>query len=76
MLKQITPLRAALVILVVATATIAGAWIFEYFGYAPCELCLQQRWAYYAAIPAGTHRGHSGSILSPAGTLWPVASRA
>lgn len=51
MLKQFTPVRAALVILVVATATIAGAWIFEYFGYAPCELCLQQRWAYYAAIP-------------------------
>ena len=51
MLKQTTPRRAALLVLLFATATIAGAWIFEYFGYAPCELCLQQRWGYYAAIP-------------------------
>ena len=32
-------------------ATIAGAWVFEYFGYLPCELCLKQRWAYYAGVP-------------------------
>jgi disulfide bond formation protein DsbB len=36
---------------VVSIATIAGAWIFEAAGYLPCELCLMQRWAYYAAIP-------------------------
>ncbi len=35
----------------VAFATIAGAWIFEAFGYAPCELCLTQRWTYYAGVP-------------------------
>ena len=46
-----TPLRAALTIGAVAFATIAGAWIFEWAGYAPCELCLQQRYAYYAGIP-------------------------
>jgi disulfide bond formation protein DsbB len=34
-----------------AAATIAGAWIFEFFGYAPCELCLEQRWAYYIGVP-------------------------
>ena len=51
MLKNLTPGRAAWVILGVAAATILGAWIFEYFGYPPCELCLQQRWAYYSAIP-------------------------
>jgi disulfide bond formation protein DsbB len=28
-----------------------GAWIFEYAGYPPCELCLMQRWAYYVGIP-------------------------
>ena len=50
MLTTISPPRAVLLILMVATATILGAWIFEYFGYAPCELCLKQRWAYYAAI--------------------------
>ena len=51
MLNSLTPQRAFLVIFTVALATILGAWIFEYFGYAPCELCLKQRWAYYTAIP-------------------------
>lgn len=51
MLSQISPRRAALLIFAVALATILGAWIFEYFGYAPCELCLKQRWAYYTGIP-------------------------
>ncbi|HUR43347.1 MAG TPA: disulfide bond formation protein B [Aestuariivirga sp.] len=46
-----TPQRAALLVFAAATATLFGAWLFEYFGYAPCELCLKQRWAYYAAIP-------------------------
>ena len=46
-----TPLRAALLVLAVAFATIAGAWIFQWVGYAPCELCLKQRWAYYAGVP-------------------------
>ena len=37
--------------LVIAFATIAGAWIFEWAGYLPCELCLKQRWAYYTGVP-------------------------
>jgi disulfide bond formation protein DsbB len=51
MLRHATPLRAALAITLVAFATIAGAWIFEAFGYLPCELCLKQRWAYYLGVP-------------------------
>ena len=51
LLRQLTPLRAALLVLAIAFATIAGALIFEYFGYAPCDLCLKQRWAYYAGVP-------------------------
>jgi disulfide bond formation protein DsbB len=51
MLKAINPQRALWLIFAAGVATIVGAWIFEYFGYAPCELCLRQRWAYYAAIP-------------------------
>ena len=51
MLRHATPLRAALAITLVALATIAGAWIFEAFGYLPCELCLKQRGAYYAGVP-------------------------
>ena len=51
MLNTLTPRNAALLILMVAAATIIGAWIFEFAGFAPCELCLQQRYAYYLAIP-------------------------
>jgi len=51
MLTQLTPQRAALLIFLMAFATIAGAWVFEYYGYAPCELCLKQRWAYYTGVP-------------------------
>ncbi|MGD0641595.1 MAG: disulfide bond formation protein B [Roseiarcus sp.] len=32
-------------------ATIAGAWVFQALGYAPCDLCLEQRYAYYAGVP-------------------------
>ena len=42
---------SALVIGVIAFATIAGAWIFEELGYPPCDLCLEQRWAYYVGVP-------------------------
>jgi disulfide bond formation protein DsbB len=41
------------VVFVVAAATILTALAFEYFGgYVPCPLCLQQRYAYYFAVPA------------------------
>lgn len=39
--------------LFLAVASILAALGFEYIaGLKPCPLCLQQRWAYYAAIPA------------------------
>ena len=41
MLTSLTPQRAALLIFLAAFATISGAWIFEYYGFAPCELCLK-----------------------------------
>ena len=50
-LQTVTPLQAALGVFILAFATIAGAWVFEWAGYAPCELCLMQRWAYYAGVP-------------------------
>ena len=35
-----------------ALLAILGALAFEHIGgYAPCPLCLQQRWAYYAGVP-------------------------
>ncbi|MDO9382360.1 MAG: disulfide bond formation protein B [Hyphomicrobiaceae bacterium] len=40
-------------VLFVAVAAILTALGFEHIGgYQPCPLCLQQRWAYYAGIPA------------------------
>jgi disulfide bond formation protein DsbB len=43
---------AALAIMVIAAATIAGAWFFQLVvGLQPCPMCLEQRYAYYAIIP-------------------------
>ena len=45
--------RAGATVLLGSTGIILLALAFEYIGgYKPCELCLQQRYAYYAAIPA------------------------
>jgi disulfide bond formation protein DsbB len=54
MIQALKPRHAILVILLTATATIAAAWAFQIIGgYAPCPLCLEQRWPYYAVIPIG-----------------------
>src|SRR5512142_3372980 len=51
--RRLSPaMAAALAVLVVAAATIAGAWYFQLvLGLQPCPLCLEQRYAYYLAIP-------------------------
>jgi disulfide bond formation protein DsbB len=41
----------ALWIAAASVAILAAVWIFQVFGYAPCELCLTQRYAFYAAVP-------------------------
>ncbi len=41
----------ALLILVAALATLAAVWILQGLGYAPCELCLTERYAFYAGAP-------------------------
>jgi disulfide bond formation protein DsbB len=51
MLNRLTARNAALFIFIVSLLTIVGAWIFQWAGYAPCPLCLKQRWAYYAVVP-------------------------
>jgi disulfide bond formation protein DsbB len=51
MLKSLGPLQATWLVFAITLATILGAWGFEVAGYLPCELCLKQRFAYYAAIP-------------------------
>ena len=61
---------AAATIAAAATATILGAFVFQYgLGLAPCPLCLQQRWPYYLTIPltvltaVGARRGAPRRVL-------------
>ncbi len=47
-------LTAALAVTAIAAATLAGAWFFELvLDIRPCSLCLEQRYAYYLALPLG-----------------------
>jgi disulfide bond formation protein DsbB len=47
-------LLAALAVTVIAAATLAGAWYFQLvLDIRPCPLCLEQRYAYYLALPLG-----------------------
>jgi disulfide bond formation protein DsbB len=47
-------LAASAAVTLIAAATIAGAWFFQLvLEILPCPLCLEQRYAYYLAIPLG-----------------------
>ena len=47
-------LAAALAITAIAAATLVGAWFFQLvLDIRPCPLCLEQRYAYYLAVPLG-----------------------
>jgi len=49
---QSSAYRTGALVLLGTVAVILGALAFEHLGgYAPCPLCLQQRYAYYAGIP-------------------------
>jgi disulfide bond formation protein DsbB len=74
---------AAIAIAAAGAATILGAWILQYgLGLQPCPLCLEQRYAYYFAIPLalmvllGDQVGASRKVLFAAliaialGMLW------
>jgi disulfide bond formation protein DsbB len=51
-LPQSLTFRIGALVLATAAAVILTALAFEHIGgYLPCPLCLQQRYAYYAAIP-------------------------
>jgi disulfide bond formation protein DsbB len=78
---------AAIAIATVGGGTILGAWIFQYgLGLKPCPLCLEQRYAYYFAIPLavmvllGDQVGASRKVLLAAliaialGMLWNAGS--
>jgi disulfide bond formation protein DsbB len=63
-------LSAALAITAIAAATIAGAWFFQLvLGIVPCPLCLEQRYAYYLAIPLGALVALAAARDAPRGIL-------
>jgi len=59
-------LTAALAITVIAAATLAGAWFFQLvLDIRPCPLCLEQRYAYYLAVPLGALVAFAASRGAP-----------
>ena len=57
---------AALAIAAVAAATLAGAWFFQLvLDIRPCPLCLEQRYAYYLAVPLGLAVAFAASRGAP-----------
>lgn len=62
-------LTAALVTAAIAAVTLAGAWYMQLvWGLSPCELCLKQRYAYYAIVPLGV----LVAWLASRGVSWPL----
>jgi disulfide bond formation protein DsbB len=59
--------RAQLIILAAlgSGALLGGAFVFQYFGYAPCKLCLWQRWPHAAAVMIGAVALVIGGRLLP-----------
>ena len=63
-----TPQRLAVLAATGSLALLVGAFVFQGLGYAPCELCLWQRWPHGVAVAAG------GLVLAGAGfALWALA---
>jgi disulfide bond formation protein DsbB len=70
LVKRDPPFAAAAIVAVVGALTIGGVFFFQYvLGYPPCPLCLEQRKAFYAAIPVaallclGANYGASRKVM-------------
>jgi disulfide bond formation protein DsbB len=64
-------LTAALVIAIIAAATLAGAWFFQLvLDIRPCPLCLEQRYAYYLAVPLGALTALAAARGAPRAVLY------
>jgi len=61
---------SALSIMLVATATLAGAWFFQLvLEILPCPLCLEQRYAYYLSVPLAALVAFAAAKGAPRGVL-------
>jgi disulfide bond formation protein DsbB len=57
---------ASLAILAIAAVTLAGAWFFQLvLEILPCPLCLEQRYAYYFAVPLAALLAFSAAKGAP-----------
>src|SRR2546421_118800 len=66
-------LTASLAIMVIAAVTLAGAWFFQLvLEILPCPLCLEQRYAYYFAVPFAGYNVLI-SLLMAAIAAWGIA---
>jgi disulfide bond formation protein DsbB len=66
----IPALTAALAVMLVAAATLAGAWFFQLvLEILPCPLCLEQRYAYYASVPLAALIALATARGAPRGVL-------
>lgn len=63
------PALSALVIAALAFVTIAGAWGFQWAGYPPCDLCLEQRYAYYGGVPLALMIAAAAAAKAPRAAL-------
>jgi disulfide bond formation protein DsbB len=63
-------LAAALAITAIAALTLAGAWFFQLaLDIRPCPLCLEQRYAYYLAVPLGALLAWAAARHAPRAVL-------
>jgi disulfide bond formation protein DsbB len=61
---------SALAVAAVAALTLAGAWFFQLvLDIVPCPLCLEQRYAYYLAVPLGLLVALAAAKRAPRGVV-------
>jgi disulfide bond formation protein DsbB len=67
---MLTVKNTALLIAGVSAASLAMAWVFQFLGFAPCELCYAERNPYYFAVITGLIAGlAAGRAPKPAALL-------
>lgn len=55
-------------------ALLAGAFVFQALGYAPCQMCLWQRWPHAAAIVIGLAALATPALRRPLAVLGALAA--